>query len=85
MSVYKKLQEARVILHKTQLNKSGKNKFAGYEYFELGDFLPQIQKICKDIGLCGVVSFDNSMAYLQINDTEIPSIKPHTDDIRNDI
>lgn len=70
MTVYKKLQEARILLQNTKLNKSGKNKFAGYEYFELGDFLPQIQKICKDIGLCGVVSFDNSMAYLQINDTD---------------
>lgn len=70
MTVYKKLQEARILLQNTKLNKSGKNKFAGYEYFELGDFLPQIQKICKDVGLCGVVSFDNHMAYLQINDTD---------------
>jgi hypothetical protein len=70
MTVYKKLQEARILLQNTKLNKSGHNKFAGYEYFELGDFLPQIQKICKDVGLCGVVSFDNSMAYLQINDTD---------------
>jgi hypothetical protein len=70
MTVHKKLQEARIVLQSTKLKKSGKNKFAGYEYFELGDFLPQIQKICKDIGLCGVVSFDNSMAYLQINDTD---------------
>ena len=70
MSVYKKLQEARILLQNTKLNKSGKNKFAGYEYFNLGDFLPQIQVICKDVGLCGVISFDNSMAYLQINDIE---------------
>ena len=70
MTVYKKLQEARILLQNTKLNKSGKNKFAGYEYFELGDFLPQIQNICKDLGLCGVISFDNNMAYLQINDVE---------------
>jgi hypothetical protein len=70
MTVYKKLQEARILLQNTKLNKSGKNKFAGYEYFNLGDFLPQIQVICKDVGLCGVISFDNNMAYLQINDTD---------------
>ena len=70
MTVYKKLQEARILLQNTKLNKSGKNKFAGYEYFELGDFLPQIQKICKDIGLCGVVSFDQTMAYLTIYDVD---------------
>jgi len=70
MSVYKKLQEARILLQNTKLSKSGKNKFAGYEYFELGDFLPQIQKICADVGLCGVLSFNNEMAYLTIHDTE---------------
>jgi len=70
MSVYKKLQQARIRLQGTKLSKSGKNKFAGYEYFELGDFLPTIQTICNDIGLCGVVSFNHEMAYLQINDVE---------------
>lgn len=70
MSVYKKLQQARIRLQGTKLSKSGKNKFAGYEYFELGDFLPTIQTICNDIGLCGVVSFNHEMAFLQINDVE---------------
>jgi hypothetical protein len=70
MSVYKKLQEARIQLQNTKLSKSGKNKFAGYEYFELGDFLPQIQNICQKIGLCGVVSFDQTMAYLTIYDVD---------------
>jgi hypothetical protein len=70
MSVYKKLQQARLVLQNTKLSKSGKNKFAGYEYFELGDFLPQIQKICVDVGLCGVVSFNTEMAYLTIHDKD---------------
>jgi hypothetical protein len=70
MSVYKKLQEARMKLQNTALKKSGHNKFAGYYYFELGDFLPSIQKICSEMGLCGVVSFDHNMAFLQINDIE---------------
>ena len=70
MSVYKKLQQARMLLQGTKLTKSGKNKFAGYEYFELGDFLPAVQKICHEMGLCGIVSFNHEMAYLQINDVE---------------
>jgi hypothetical protein len=70
MSVYKKLQEARIKLQNTELKKSGHNKFAGYKYFELGDFLPAIQKICDQLGLCGVVSFNHEMAFLQIVDTE---------------
>ena len=70
MSVYKKLQDARIKLQNTALKKSGHNKFAGYHYFELGDFLPHIQNICANMGLCGVVSFNHEMAFLQIIDTE---------------
>jgi hypothetical protein len=70
MSIYKKLQEARVILHKTQLNKSGKNKFAGFSYFELSDFIPQVTDIFNNVGLCGVVSFTQDTAYLTVHETE---------------
>ena len=70
MNVYKKLQTARIKLQQTELKKSGKNKFAGYEYFELGDFLPAIQRICDEVGLCGVVSYDEANAHLTIYDTD---------------
>ena len=70
MSVHKKLMQARVNLQKTEMKKSGLNKFAGYSYFELGDFIPHIQTIFNDIGLCGVVSFDTTHATLCITDTE---------------
>lgn len=70
MSVYKKLNEARIKLQTTKLNKSGHNKFAGYQYFELGDFLPTINSIFNEVGLCGVVSFDKEIASLLIVDIE---------------
>jgi hypothetical protein len=70
MSVYKKLQEARILLQNTKLNKSGKNKFAGFSYFELADFIPQVTEIFNKIGLCGVVSFTNDTAYLTVHETE---------------
>jgi hypothetical protein len=70
MSVYKKLQQARLVLQNTKLSKSGKNKFAGYEYFELSDFLPQVTNIFNEIGLCGVVSFTPDTAYLTVHDTD---------------
>ena len=70
MNVYKKLQQARLKLQSTQLKKSGKNKFAGYEYFELGDFLPTIQTIFAEVGLCGTVSFGTEIATLTIVDTD---------------
>jgi hypothetical protein len=52
------------------MKKSGLNKFAGYSYFELGDFIPHIQTIFNEVGLCGVVSFDTTQATLCITDTE---------------
>jgi hypothetical protein len=70
MSVHKKLMQARIQLQGTKLSKSGKNKFAGYSYFELGDFLPTIQDIFHQIGLCGFVSFGKDLATLTITDTD---------------
>lgn len=70
MSVYKKLMEARLRLQAAELKKTGHNKFAGYYYFELGDFLPTAQQIFADLGLCGVVSFTADIATLTITDTE---------------
>jgi hypothetical protein len=70
MSVHKKLMQARIKLQGIELKKSGHNKFAGYNYFELGDFLPHIQQIFYDVGLCGVVTYNNEFAQLCITDTE---------------
>lgn len=70
MTVHRKLMEARVRLQATELKKSGLNKFAGYSYFELGDFIPAIQQIFYDVGLCGIVSFKSDYAELAIYDTE---------------
>ena len=59
-----------MLLQNTKLNKSGRNKFAGYDYFELGDFIPAIQAIFEDVGLCGVISYTNEVATLTIHNTE---------------
>ena len=69
-NVHKKLMEARLRLQSKKLNKSGQNKFAGYNYFELGDFLPEVQNIFSELGLCGVVSFSADLATLTITDIE---------------
>ena len=70
MGVHKKLMEARLLLQHAPLKKSGHNKFAGYSYFELGDFLPTINSIFYKVGLCGVVSFGKELASLTITDTD---------------
>ena len=68
--VHKKLMQARIMLQNAPLKKSGHNKFAGYSYFELGDFIPTINQIFNEIGLCGVVSYDSEIASITITDVD---------------
>lgn len=70
MSVHRKLMQARIALQGRKMNKSGLNKFAGYSYFELGDFLPSVMDIFNEIGLCGVISFGTDVATLTITDVD---------------
>jgi hypothetical protein len=70
MNVHQKLMKARLMLQGKKLTKSGHNKFAGYQYFELGDFLPAIQEIFAEVGLCGIVSYTADLATLTITDGE---------------
>lgn len=70
MNVYAKLQAARMKLHSMELKKSGHNKFAGYNYFELADFVVPALKIFDELKLCGVVSFGKEVATLTIVDLE---------------
>jgi hypothetical protein len=68
MSIHSKLMKARLKLQTADLKKSGHNKFAGYKYFELGDFLPTIQEICNEVGICGTVTFYTDIAILTVTD-----------------
>ena len=70
MSVHKKLMQVRCDLMRTKLEKSGLNKFAGYKYFEMGDFMPATMDLFHKHGLCGVVSYTHEYATLQITDVE---------------
>lgn len=70
MKVCKKLVEVRNELQTMSLSKSGHNKFAGYKYFELGDFLPAIQNLFKKHGLCDVISFTQELATMVVYDVE---------------
>jgi hypothetical protein len=70
MKVYKKLIDARIKLQATELTKSGHNKFAGYKYFELGDFLPAVQSIFKEVGLVDAISFTEEIATMVVYDVE---------------
>ena len=68
--IHNKLMVSRIRLQGIELKKTGQNKFAGYSYFELGDFLPAIQTIMAEVGICGVVSYTNEYAALTLTDID---------------
>lgn len=72
MNVYQKLNEARTRFHQAKLKKSGHNKFAGYSYFELSDFVVPALQIFNEIGLCSTISFDRDYASMKIINVDKP-------------
>jgi hypothetical protein len=72
MNVYQKLNAARAKFHSIELKKSGHNKFAGYKYFELADFIIPALEIFKEHGLTGIISFGKETADLRIINNENP-------------
>lgn len=75
MNVYQKLNSVRDQFHSSNIKKTGENKFAGYKYFELGDFIVPALELMNKNGLTAIVSFNSSEATLSIIDNEKPEDK----------
>ena len=71
--VHRKLSAARGKFHTLKLKKSGKNTFAGYDYFELGDFLIPALQVFDEVGLGAIVSFTAELATMTVVDLDNPS------------
>ena len=56
----------RVKLQNAKLKKSGKNKFAGFDYFELADFLPKLNELMLSEGLNDRFYIKDDLATLEI-------------------
>lgn len=69
-SVYKKLNECRLKFMQAKVKKSGKNTFAGYEYFELDDILKAVIGICNEVGAVTIVNFTSEAATLTFTDCD---------------
>ncbi len=71
MNIYEKLQKCRLELQKLKLKKSGKNKYAGFSYYELSDFMPAVNELFERHKLFSNFSItDEGMAILTIIDSE---------------
>jgi hypothetical protein len=69
-NVYQKLQQCRVELQQTNLKKTGSNKFAGFKYYELADFLPVINELFNNNGLFSKFNIIENVASLEIINAE---------------
>jgi len=76
MNTYQKLNQARMKFHQKPLKKSGLNKFAGYSYFELADFLIPALGIFDDVGLNATIGFEKDLAIMEIVNVEKPEEHP---------
>ena len=72
-NIYTKLMEVRVAFHKLELKKSGLNKFAGFKYYELGDFLVPATKLLQEVNLCPMISFNNDLATMTLINGDEPT------------
>ena len=54
----------RVKLQSSTIKKSGKNKYAGFEYFELADFLPKLNELMLEEQINDVFTIENEEAKL---------------------
>ena len=68
--IYEKLQNCRVELQNLKLKKTGKNNYAGFEYFELKDFLPTVNELFAKNKMFSNFSMDCNIAELEIIDCE---------------
>ena len=68
LNIYQKIQAVKKELSARELKKSGENKFSGFKYYELGDFLPSIIELCEKYGLFTQITFTNEKGILNIID-----------------
>lgn len=82
LNLYQKIQKIRVELQEMDLKKSGLNKYAGFKYYELSDFLPELNKLGDKYGVCNCISFTNEEASLIIYDCESDATLKFTSPMR---
>ena len=70
MNIYEKIQNVKKGILQSNLKKSGENKYAGFKYYELADFLPTLINLCEENKLYTKITFDNDVAKLIIKNTE---------------
>ena len=72
MNIYQKLTEARAKFLAMPVKKSGINRFAKFEYFELADIVPVKTAIFLELGLCDIITVGEEAASLLLINVDKP-------------
>jgi len=77
-NIYTLLAEASHELQVSDIKKSGANKYAGFNYFKLEDFLPTLKKILAKKGIAHYFNFEESYAELVLSTNQQDTLKIKT-------
>jgi len=73
VNIYHKLQTVRVALQHSPMKKSGYNPHSKFDYFDLSDFMPAVNRLFHEHGLCSVLTFTKDEATLRVVNADEPS------------
>lgn len=74
-NIYQRIQKTRMELTELNLKKTGENNFSHYKYYELGDFLPSLNRLMNENGIMTRFVLQKDRAVLEIFNTDKPEEK----------
>lgn len=70
MTIYKKLNQARINFLKAGVKKSGVNPHQEFKYYTLQDIVPVATELCDQEDIAVIMTFDNELAKAIVTDGE---------------
>lgn len=70
LNIYQKIQKVKIEISNKKLKKTGENKYSGFKYYELQDFLPSVISLCDKYQLFTMFELVSDKAILTIVNSE---------------
>lgn len=70
LNIYQKIQKVKKEISNKKLKKTGENKFSGFKYYELTDFVPTLIELCDTYQLFTMFELVSDKAILTIINSE---------------
>ncbi len=67
MNIHQRIASIKKELHESPLKKSGHNKYAGFKYHELADFLPRIVELNAKYQINDTIEITRELAHLHLS------------------